>query len=234
MKTISLSFATCVILLVTVSCKKPKAGFTADKTEAYVGEAIHFFDNEDMRKNCTFTYDFGDGTNSSNNNSNLYSGSGYYGGNNSNTVYSDRNPSHIYWQPGVYEVTQTISIAGNLEKGKSKQVSEKLSVTIKAVTADFTTSHTLATTSDVVNLKNTTQGGDLSWWAASGYGWTFANTTDPGQSYNVTAAYVGASGTSSHSDEVYLTFNSPGVWKVSLGIGNGYYSTWMTKTITVN
>ena len=223
-----------VISLTIIACKKPKAGFTADKTEAYVGEVIHFFDEDEMRKNCTFTYDFGDGTNSSNNNTNWYSGSGYYGGGNSNVIYSDRNPSHIYWQPGTYEVSQTIAVAGNLEKGKSKQVSAKLSVIIKTVTSDFTLSDTVATTSTVVHLVNTTQGGDLWWWASSGYGWTFANITNPGQSANITAAYVGGNGTGAFSNEGYITFNSPGIWKVSLGIGNGYYATWKTKIITIN
>jgi hypothetical protein len=224
-----------VISLAIVSCKKPKAGFTANKTEVYVGEVIHFFDNGDIRKNCTFTYDFGDGTNSSNNNSNLYyGGSGYYGGSSSNTNYSDRNPSHIYWQPGTYDVTQTIAVAGNLEKGKSKQVTAKLSVTVKAVIADFTMSDTTAIASTtVVHLINTTLGGDLSWWASSGYGWTYVNTTNPGQSSYVTAAYVGGNGTGAYSNEGYVTFNSPGVWKVSFGIGNGYYANWKTKIITV-
>lgn len=224
-----------LIIMTTFSCKKPKAGFTADNTSVYVGQAVHFFDDDGIRKNCTFTYDFGDGSNSSNNNSNLYTGSGYYGGgNNSNTIFSDRNPSHIYWQPGVYEVTQTIAVAGNLEKGKSKQVTAKLTITVNAVNADFTISDTTVTTSTVVQLKNTTQGGDLSWWTSTGYGWTYVNTTNPGQSANITAAYVGGSGTNTNANEGYVTFNSPGIWKVSFGIGNGLYSTTKTKTIIVN
>lgn len=228
-----------LILMITIAwtmnaCKKPKAGFSASNSTLYVGQVVHFFDDGEMRKNCTFTYDFGDGSNSSNNNSNLYAGGGNYGGNNSSTIYSDRNPSHIYWQPGVYEVTQTIAVAGNLQKGKSKQVSAKLTIEVLSVNSDFTMSDTIATTSSVVRLVNTTQGGGLWWWASSGYGWTYVNTTDPGQSFNITDAYVGGNGTSSYSNEAYVTFNAPGIWKISLGIGGAYYSTTKTKTLVVN
>ncbi len=228
-------FALIILTLTVYSCKKTEAGFTSDKSEAYVGEAIHFFDNDEMRKNCTFTYDFGDGSNSANN-SNLYSGTGGYGGNNSNTIFSDRNPSHIYWQPGTYEVTQTIAKAGNLEKGKSKQVTAKLIVQIKAVTANFSIADTTAfcTTSTVVHFTNTTNGADQSIWAATGFGWTYVNTTDPGASTNVTAAYVGGNGSAGYANEVYITFSSPGIWKISLGVGNGFYSNSCTKKIVVH
>ena len=220
-----------VILLAMNACKKPKAGFTADKSEAYVGEAIHFFDDGDIRKNCTFTYDFGDGTNSYNGNLNVYYGNGNAGGNSSNTVYSDRNPSHVFWQPGVYDVTQTIAVSKNLGRGKSKQVSARLSITIKTVNADFSLSDTIATTSTVLHLVNTTNGGNL-WWS-SGFGWSFVNTTNPGLSTSLTAVGIGGNG-GSYSNEVYATFNSPGIWKISFGGGNNYYSTSKTKIVTVN
>ena len=212
------------ILFAINSCKKPEAGFTADKTEAYVGDAIHFFDNGDMRKNCTFIYDYGNGVTSADN---MYVNEGA----SINGSINERNPSYIYWRPGVYEVTQTIAIAGNLEKGKSKQVSSKLKITIKPINADFTISDTIATTSTVVQLNNTTQGGDMSWWS-SNYGWTYVNTTSPELSSSISDAYVGNGNYT--SSQGFVKFNAPGVWKVTLGIGGGSYSTYKTKTITIN
>jgi hypothetical protein len=220
------------VLSLATSCKKVEAGFTADKYEAYVGEPIHFFDNEERRKNSTFTYDFGDGTNSSNNNSNIYfGGNNGYGSGNNNNIYSDRNPSHIYWQPGTYEVVQTVVVAGNLQKGRSKQASHKLSVTIKPLQCDFSTSTTVATTTTVVQLTNNTPY-DVSWawWSGTNFGWSFSNTTSPAQS-GVTATYIGGNSSGTFSKEVYLTFNAPGTWKVTLG---GGFCLPITKTIIVN
>lgn len=220
-----------IILMTSIQCKKPVSGFTADKTEAYIGDVIHFFDNEEIRKNCTFSYDFGDGTNSSDNNNNNYL-YGYNGGNNSNSEYSDRNPSHIYLIPGTFEVTQTIAIAGNLEKGKSKQISSKLVIIIKPIEVDFTVSDSIASTSTIVHLKNISNGGRI-YMNGFASNWTFSNTTEPGNSSNITTTYIGSNNTI--ATEAYVRFNSPGVWKISLRYGNSnYYSAQNTKSITVN
>jgi hypothetical protein len=219
-----------VVVFAINACKKEEAGFTADKTVAFVGDAIHFYDNGSSRKNCTFTYDFGDGANSANNNASIY----YLNNNNgtnSSVIYSDRNPSHIYWQPGTYEVTQTIAVAGNLEKGKSRQLSYKLNITIEPINADFSISDTVATTSTVVHFVNTTPGSCPYLYTSGNFAWYFINTTNPGQSNNITDSYFGSA---VRSNEAYVIFNSPGIWKVEYEIKNEYYYTSKTKTIIIN
>ncbi|MEI7594638.1 MAG: hypothetical protein WCK02_14880 [Bacteroidota bacterium] len=71
----------------------------------------------------------------------------------------------------------------------------------------------------------------MSWWS-SNYGWTYVNTTSPELSSSISDAYVGNGNYT--SSQGFVKFNAPGVWKVTLGIGGGSYSTYKTKTITIN
>jgi PKD repeat protein len=226
-----LCFAAFIFL--STSCKKPKAGFTADKTEAFVGEPIHFFDNEEMRKNCTFIYDFGDGTNSENDQNPLL----YYNQfmapppNNSASIGSDRNPSHYYLQPGTYEVAQTVSKAKNLEKGKTKQVTARLTVAIKQIQCDFTVTDTVCPINKIVYLKNITELGNANNYANS-FSWTIYNSSDP--NFSSTGYTMPPNSYASFSgQETFIKFTTTGTWKLMLSQGalNGTIS--KPKVITI-
>ncbi|HWY10809.1 MAG TPA: hypothetical protein VN026_05770 [Bacteroidia bacterium] len=219
MKT-KIMFGIAALLAAVSSCKKPDAGFTADKTEIYIGETVHFYDKDETRKNCDFFYDFGDGTNSETPTQNPYSVYGSNSNPNASSI-SNRNPSHIYIQTGTYEVTQTVYKYRNKQKGRDKSATARLTITVKPIRCDFAVSDTTCPLSGKIYLMNKTVLPNTLYSYGS-FQWSFVNTTNPNSSV-VTQVYV-PNATNPSLNDAYVTFGSAGYWKVTLlqNNSNGY------------
>lgn len=196
------------------SCKKPEAGFSADKTEIYVGEIVHFYDNSENRKNCKYFYDFGDGTDSENN---QYYVSTYGSSPQKDPDVTNGNPSHYFVIPGVYEVTQTVYNFKNKEKGKSVSGTAKMKITVKPIESFFVMSDTIVNTFAQVKLTNLTTFPSQAYVTFSSQQWSFQNTTNVSLSPNVSIVYNSpVNALTGITQETFVTFDSPGIWKITL------------------
>ncbi len=127
------------------SCKKKvNPGFTANPTDAKVGQAVSFVDSEAAeRKNASISWDFGDGSKS-----------------------YDRNPSHVFSKAGKYMVHQTVTINTNAEKGKGVSETFSMEITVTGgATSTFTASPSTVAVGENVVLTSTSTGTDTYWYS---------------------------------------------------------------------
>lgn len=140
-------------LLITSSCKKePAPAFTSDKSSAAVGEPVSFTDSEAERKNASYTWDFGDGTSS-----------------------TERNPSHVYDKAGSYTVSHTVSLEKNAEEGKSTQASSSAIIEVTGPTANFTTAKTSYGVGEAIVCTNTTTTSEKGYTTTYAWSWISSN-----------------------------------------------------------
>jgi PKD repeat protein len=184
-------------LMITASCKKEiETGFAADKTTAAIGEPVKFTDNAtEDRVNTSFEWDFGDGTKS-----------------------YDRNPSHTYNMAGNYTVTQTVIVNQNAEKGKNRQSTSKVDITVEGPSANFTTAKAEYVINETVRFTNTTLGADKG--SPVSFDWTITSSN----------------GTTSHLSSVRepsTSFANAGEYTITLTVSQGLTKSVKTSVISV-
>jgi PKD repeat protein len=184
-------------LMITTSCKKEiETGFTADKTTAAIGEAIKFADNAaEDRVNTSFEWDFGDGTKS-----------------------YDRNPSHTYHKAGTYSVTQTVIVNKNAEKGKNRQSTSKIDITVEGPTANFSTTKSDYAINEAIQFENSTTGGEKG--SNISYNWSFTSSN-------------GHTGDFSSMKSPSRAFTDAGTYTITLRVTQGQTTSFKTTDITV-
>lgn len=126
-----------------------------------------------------------------------------------NTTSQSKNPNHTYNNAGNYTVSLQTANAGG-----SNTLIKQNYITVHAITAP-TASFSITTSTSgyaplVVKFKDTSTGAPTSWL------WTFGN------------------GTTSSSQNPSCTYNSPGVYTVSLKTSNAGGSNTITKTNYIN
>ncbi|MBI2967281.1 MAG: hypothetical protein HYY40_05645 [Bacteroidetes bacterium] len=231
-------------ILLSSACKKnSEAGFTADKSSAYIGEPVHFTDNAEYRKNVQFFYDYGDGSTSDNDQTaylltTYWYSYPYYSSSTSTTVIqnenseNNRNPTHIYMTPGIFTVTQNLIFAQNPEKGKNKIKSKTMQVTILPIEADFSSDKQNGTLNETFYFTNTTKNIEKSiLYFMNSFYWQVNNldSLNWGPNY-YNSKIVPQSGTNMLSDAI-ISFEAKGTWRISLTLSVGTFTS--TKTMDV-
>ncbi len=181
-------------MFIAVSCKKPAASFTSDKTTAAVGEPINFTNTSTA--DAKAMWDFGDGT-QSNTNQNMV--------------------SHTYAKAGTYNVSLTV------EKKNGKKPSDApaivITITDKATAAMFT-SKTNVAAGEIVSFNSTSNLADeYTWDFGDGVQTNLTQPVSPVQThvFNVNGTYVVSLTAFSQNRTVHSTYTST----ITVGGGNG-------------
>ncbi len=111
------------------------AGFSVDKTEAAVGEAVQLTDLS-RGEIASWQWNFGDGATS-----------------------TEQNPSHAYANPGIYTVTLTVSNPAGLD---TESKTDYIRV-YQSPQADFTADKTEVAVGEAIQFTDTSSGGPTSW-----------------------------------------------------------------------
>ncbi|OPX70867.1 MAG: PKD domain protein [Methanoregulaceae archaeon PtaB.Bin108] len=180
---------------------QPIADFTATPKYGFAPLTVDFIDQSTGSPLLTYTWDLGDG----------------------NASY-EKNPSHIYSSPGLYNVTlQTTNVGGSDTITKAGFIEVLPAPEVLPLHADFTSNVTTGTMPITVQFNDSSTGNPSSW------SWVFEKDSYyPVGEVETTQAIPYYGNEFSHETNPVVTYSYPGNYSVSLTVSR----TGETDTIT--
>lgn len=149
---------------IAVAMKAPVAGFTADKTEIFIGESVQFNDQSQNAQSYDWTFEGGTPTTS-----------------------KDKSPLVKYNVAGTYSVTQKVS---NSTSSDTKTQQGLITVKNLPVKADFTATPTSISEGGSVNFTDKSANNPTSWnWTFQGGTPSTSTVQNPKVTYNKSGVY---------------------------------------------
>jgi PKD repeat protein len=192
---------------ITVTTATPVAGFSANATSGTAPLAVNFTDESTGVGITAWAWDFeNDGTVDS----------------------SERNPEHVYSQPGVYNVSLTVTNTGRSNTAIKEQY---ITATMVAPVADFTANQTSGYVPLIVGFTDASTGTAESWaWDFNNDGTVDSTEQNPVNTYtaagnytvNLTVANAGGSNSSVKTGYINVSAVPAPVTDFSANLTTGY------------
>jgi PKD repeat protein len=192
---------------ITVTASAPVADFTANVTTGAAPLSVLFMDNSTGDTITGWAWDFED----------------------DGTVDSrEQNPGHVYAQPGVYNVSLTVTNAGGSDIATKEQY---ITATMTAPVANFTANQTAGNAPLLVGFTDVSAGSVKSWaWDFQNDGTVDSNEQNPDYTYatagsysvNLTVANAGGSNTSIRTGYINVSSIPAPVVDFSANLTTGY------------